>query len=319
MREETKYSQAIGIDFGGTSVKCGVAKGREIKGEIERIPTKSFTHAEALLDAIAEKIKDLHERYPKAECVGVGVPGAVDFERGITYNLTNVPGWDRVPLKDILFDKTGLPVVVDNDANCVAYAEWRFGSARIYKNVVAVTLGTGVGGGLILNGELFRGSRSAAGEIGQISVDYQGREGPYGNFGCLERYIGHEHISRHAMDLYMLAGKTEEVAAERANLEVLSKSARDGDPVARQAWGDVATWLAHALANIVWVLNPDAILVGGGVAAAGDVLFDPLRKCLQSLLSEEFWEMLHVIPAEFGNTAGVLGAAALANEYIGKP
>lgn len=304
----------LGIDFGGTSVKIGVVRGDEVIGEIVRIPTRKHNGPDALIGAIVEEIVQLRETYPKIAAIGIGVPGAVDFENGVTYNLTNVPGWANVPLRDIVSEKTELPTILENDANCAAYAEFRCGVGQGYRNVVVVTLGTGVGGGLILNGELYRGSQFAAGEIGQMSIDYDGVEGPYGNWGALERYVGHQQITEIAVRRFREAGR--EIREDNCSPEALAKAAYSGDEIAHQVWSVVARYLGSSLASVVYLLNPDAIIVGGGVSYAGDVLFDPLKERVHSMLSEEFSEQLHIVHARFGNTAGIIGSGALAAELV---
>ncbi|MEM9281924.1 MAG: ROK family protein [Verrucomicrobiota bacterium] len=306
---------AIGIDFGGTSVKLAVVEGSELLTDVYRIPTQNFDGPEALIDAIVETVKSVRLSHPEVEAIGVGVPGAVDFAAGMTYNLTNVKGWSSIPLGREMREKTGLPTVIDNDANCMAYAEFKFGAGQGYRNVICLTLGTGVGGGLILNGDLYRGSQYAAGEIGQMSIDYQGVEGPYGNFGALERYIGNRQIEEMAGGMYRAAGL--EVPAEHTP-EELAKLAQAGDAVAIEAWGRVACYLSTALSSIIYVLNPDAIVIGGGVSYAGEILFNPLKRQLRGSLTPECLDHLHVVPARFGNTAGMIGCSALASELSGR-
>ncbi|NNE93458.1 MAG: ROK family protein [Verrucomicrobiales bacterium] len=306
---------ALGIDFGGTSVKAGVVRGESVLGEIERIPTGEFSGPDALIGAIVEKIAAIRERHPEIEAVGVGVPGAIDFANGVTYNLTNVPGWTSVPLREILIERSGMPTLIENDANCMAFAEWRFGAGRGFENVVCVTLGTGVGGGLILNGQVYRGKQFAAGEIGQMSVDYRGVDGPYGNFGALERYIGNRQIGEMARRMYReIAGR--EISEDESTPEFLAGRAKEGDAVACQVWEEVSVLLGTVLTSIIYLLNPDAIVIGGGVAHAGDLLFDPLRKKIESGLSEELIEGLKIVPARFGNTAGIIGCSAMALEEL---
>jgi glucokinase len=303
---------SIGVDFGGTSVKLAVVSGAEILGDIERIPTRQFDGPEGLINEIVSVIDRFRQSHSTIAAIGIGVPGAVDFDRGVTYNLTNVPGWSNVPLRDMIARRTGLPAVLENDANCAAYAEFKCGAARGFRNVVVVTLGTGVGGGLILNGDLFRGSQYAAGEIGQMSVDYRGVDGPYGNFGALERYIGNQQIAELGVRRFLEAGR--ELSEDNCSPESLAQAAAAGDGVAQTVWAEVADLLGTALTSVVYLLNPDAIVIGGGVAHAGDVLFAPLRERMRAMLSFEFYEALKIVPAEFGNTAGIVGGAALAVE-----
>lgn len=305
----SKKTQAIGVDFGGTSVKLAVVEGAELVSDERRIPTQDFKDSESLIERIVAEIDVLRSAFPSVDAIGFGVPGSVDFAAGVTYNLTNVQGWVEVPLRDIMKEKTGLSVVVENDANCMCFAEWKYGAAEGFKHVICVTLGTGVGGGLILNGDLYRGSQYAAGEIGQMSIDYQGVPGPYNNTGALERYIGNRQITKWAGRLYDEAGvaRPDDISPEN-----MAKLAQDGDPIADQLWKNVASCLGSCLMSTVFLLNPDAIVIGGGVSYAGDVLFEPLREYLEKSLPSECFAHLTIKHARFGNTAGIIGSSALA-------
>lgn len=306
-------SKAIGIDFGGTSVKLAIVSGAELVSDIHRIPTQDFDNPDDLIARINQEINLMCEENPGASAVGIGVPGAVDYGAGVTYNLTNVKGWSEVPLRDIMQEQTGLPTVLDNDANCMAFAEWKYGAASGYRHAVCVTLGTGVGGGLILNGELFRGGAYAAGEIGQMSVDLNGVEGPYGNSGALERYIGNRQIEEMAKELYRTNGA---LAPEDCSPENLATLAAKGDVIAVSVWQNVANYLGACLMSVVYLLNPEVIVVGGGVSHSGNLLFDPLKKKLQDTLTLECFENLTVVPARYGNTAGILGSSAMALDLL---
>lgn len=303
----------IGVDFGGTSVKLAVVSGEAILGEIHRIPTQDFSGPDELIDRIAAVVAEARALHPDIAAIGIGVPGAVNFATGMTYNLTNVRGWTAVPLREIVAAKTGLATVIENDANCMAYAEWKFGAARGCRHAVCVTLGTGVGGGLILNGELFRGATFVAGEIGQMSIDLHGVEGPYGNTGALERYIGNRQIVELAAARYAEEGA---IAPDPLSPETLAGAALGGDLVALGVWRRVAECLGFSLASVVYLLNPEAIVVGGGVSEAGELLFDPLRETLRGALTDECFDHLRLLPARFGNTAGILGSSAMAAERV---
>ncbi|MGE9269183.1 MAG: ROK family protein, partial [Verrucomicrobiales bacterium] len=254
----------------------------------------------------------LRSRHPKIVAIGVGMPGFVNFDEGMVHTLTNVPGWDNFPLKKVLEERIGLPVVVDNDANCMAYAEWKRGAGRGMNDLIAVTLGTGVGGGVIANGQMVRGCRFGAGELGQSSIDWQGREGHYGNRGAIEQYVGNRQIAARAVELYEQNGQSRTLSD--CSPAMLSTAAYRGDEVALALWDEVARRLSTALMNACWLLNPRAIVIGGGVARAGDVLFSPLTTHLYSQMSSPFKEHLMVLPARFGNEAGSIGAAAMALE-----
>jgi glucokinase len=305
---------SIGIDFGGTSVKLGVCRGGDLLFTDQPIPTANYAGPQALISEMAVRVARMQESYPEIMAIGVGVPGLVDFERGYVHELTNVPGWKHVPLKSILSEKTGLPTLVENDANAMCYAEYRYGAGRGLKNVVALTMGTGIGGGLVLDGKMYRGSCFAAGEIGQMSIDYDGKAGHYGNLGSLEKYTGNQQIAEHAVIRYAEAGIVKDIAD--CTPKNIAAAAQAGDDIARQIWDEIADWLGTALSSIAWLLNPDAFVIGGGVAQAGDLIFAPLKRKVQSMLSTVVWEKLQIVPAKFSNEAGIIGNAALAaDEY----
>ena len=201
---------------------------------------------------------------------------------------------------------------LENDAKAMAYAEWKYGAGQNLPNVICVTLGTGIGGGLILNGRLYRGSTKVAGEIGQTSIDYQGKDFVYGNKGALEAYVGHVNISGRAKEIYAQAGKA--ISDEEADLRQLAAAANAGDPLAKQLWDDIGLKLGVGLINAIWLVNPDRIVLGGGVAKSGDLLFKPIWRTIESRCERTFWEKLEIVPATLGNDAGIIGAAALALE-----
>ena len=305
---------AIGIDFGGTSIKSGLVRDGRILQRGTLIHTPQYSGAESLLEALKEVVAELRRADPDVRALGIGLPGIVDSVNGVVHELTNVPGWNDVPLRDRLERDTGLCVTVENDANAMAYGEWKYGAAREGRHVVCITLGTGVGGGLILNGQLYRGAQLGAGEAGHMSIDYRGVPGPYGNFGALERYVGNNQIAGRARELYAAAGvgKTLEQCAPAE----LAQAARSGDPIARGVWEAVGAEVGAALANIVWLLNPDTIVIGGGVAKARELLFEPILKSLRERTLSVFHEHLRVVSATLDNDAGIIGNAALALDCL---
>jgi glucokinase len=299
---------AIGIDFGGTTVKSAVVRAGQIVQRGEVIDTLRH-NAESLLAALFDTIAALRIDHADAAGVGVGLPGFVDSVNGIVHHLTNVAGWDEVPLAKLLTERTGLPAIVENDVNSMTYGEWKYGVARGSRHCLCITLGTGVGGGLILDGRLYRGAQLAAGEIGHASIDYRGKPGPYGNFGGLEEYVGNQQIAERAVELYRAAGieKTKEQCVPKH----LEGAARAGDAIAKGLWEAVGDEIGAALASAVWLLNPDTIVIGGGVAQAGDLLFEPIRRSVAARTLTLFHENLRIVPAALGNDAGIIGNAAL--------
>jgi glucokinase len=303
---------AIGIDFGGTTVKFGVVQGGRIIARMPALVTRDYPDHALLLKAIRKTIEELREHNSEVAAIGAGLPGMIDTVHGRVYQLSNVPGWEDVPLTALLEEWTGLPAAIDNDANAMAYAEWLYGAGHGGVNVVCVTLGTGVGGGLILDGKLYRGSQLGAGEIGQMMIDPDGPKGQYGNDGALEKYVGHFQITERAQMLYHDSGLTK--SRKDCSPEALQAAADAGDEIARKVWEEVGCAIAITLCNIVWLLNPDRIVVGGGVANAGEYIFGPIRRVITGQTMKIFHESLTIVPAKLGNDAGIIGGAALALE-----
>ncbi len=306
---------SIGIDFGGTSIKSGLVVGGEIIHRAAPIDTETLGSPEHIVDALVALVRQYGEHPTAPVAVGIGLPGLINHTTGIVHELTNVPGWDEVPLRQILRERTGLSVTIENDAKAMTYGEWKYGAARNARNVVCITLGTGVGGALILDGRLYLGSNFAAGEIGHMSIDYRGLPGPYGNFGGLEEYIGNHQIAARAAARYRAAGR--ELTPEQCTPRQLSDLANAGDAIARQMWEDLGDELGAALASVVWIINPDTIVIGGGVAKAGELLFEPARRSIRARTSDVIHANLSVVPAALGNDAGIIGNAVLALESLG--
>ncbi|PYJ08969.1 MAG: sugar kinase [Verrucomicrobia bacterium] len=309
---------AIGIDFGGTSVKPGVISGKEIISRLDPIPTREHRGADSLLAAVFRAVASLREKHPGVSALGAGLPGIIDGRNGLVRELSNVPGWRDIPLAALLRKETGLPSIIENDANAMTFAEWRFGAGRNQRNVICMTLGTGVGGGLILDGKLFRGSQLGAGEIGQMIIEPHGVPGHYGNFGALEKYVGNRQIVERAQERYAAAGRA--YTLDELTPLLLEKAALKGDVIAKKLWEDLGFEIGIILTNIVWLLNPDRIVIGGGVAKAGELVFGPIKHTIRERTSAVFHEHLEVIPAELGNDGGMIGSAALAVEAAeGRP
>ncbi len=305
---------AIGIDFGGTSIKSAVVDGAHILLHGPPIDTQQHHSAASLVDAIIHVVATLRTVHPSVAAIGVGLPGFVDSVNGIVHSLTNVAGWSEVPLRSMLTERTGLPAIIENDANAMAYGEWKYGAAVGAQHAVCITLGTGVGGALILDGKLYRGATLAAGEIGHMSIDYRGIRGPYGNFGGLEEYVGNVQIAERAVKLYAASGITK-TTGDCTPL-ALAKAAHAGDEIARGLWNALGTEIGAALASVVWIVNPDTIVIGGGVANAGDLLFDPIRREITARTIPVFNAHLRILPATLGNEAGIIGNAALALDAL---
>ncbi len=306
----SQSKQSIGIDFGGTSIKSAVVENGAIIERGAIIDPAKYESSLTLIEALFDGIKALRATHPKIEGIGIGFPGFVDCKSGIVHSLTNVKGWHEVPMVRMLQERTGLRAAIENDANAMAYAEYLHGAAKGAQNAVCVTLGTGVGCGLVLEGKLFRGTRFAAAEIGHTSIDLNGPRGVYGTPGDLEVYVGNKQTAERAARLYKAAGRPR-TPAECTPAD-LSSLAAQGDSIAIGLWEQIGTEIGAALANAVWLLNPDAIVIGGGIAKAGPLVMDPIRRTIRDRVSPLFSEQLKIVPAELGNDAGIIGCAELA-------
>jgi glucokinase len=298
--------------MGATTTKTGVVTDGKIILRGEVIETRQDGDTAALIDGFIREIRRLKTIHPEIEAVGFGVPGIINPVDGVVVNLTNVKGWHQIPLLSIITEKTGLACSLENDAKAMAYAEWKHGAGEGVPNLVCVTLGTGVGGALILNGRLYRGATWVAGEIAQMSIDYAGVDFVYGNKGALEAYVGHHQISARAKQIYKKAGKN--LSDEEAHPDHLIKTANAGDELADKVWAEVGLKIGVGLTNVIWLVNPDRIVIGGGVANAGERLFGYIRQTIRARCEKTFWEKLEVVPATLHNDAGIIGPAALAIE-----
>lgn len=303
---------AIGIDFGASTVKAGVVFQSHVIDLAPPIATQEFDEPSALIDAMAGIVRSLQENHPGVTSLGVGMSGFVDYDKGWVHGMTNVPSWEGIPLGRLLEEKTQLPTVIDNGANCMAIAEWKCGTARGMRDVVFVNLWTGVGGAVVANGQLIRGSQHVAGEIGMCSIDWKGRARKCENPGALEEYLGSSEIVGDARDAYAAAGM--EKNPQDCSINALIAAAYHQDAIALERWDQMGRMLAVAAANACWLLNPQAVVIAGSITRAGDLLFRPFREELFSRLSNPFKDHLMVLAGSFGADAAMIGAAALALE-----
>lgn len=301
---------SIGVDMGGTSIKFAVVQGTKIVFKGEPMHTQQYPSPDSIVTEIGNRLRGIMQQFPTVKAVGMGLPGFVNHKAGTVDSLTNVPGWYDIHIRDILEEATGLPAAVDNDANCMAYAEWKLGAGRGMSDLVCLTLGTGIGSGVIANGQFLRGHLSAAGELGQMSIDYKGRIGYYGNQGAIEDYIGNREIQAEAQAAYAANGQVRSL--DECTPIDIENAAKAGCPIAAALWDDIARKLATCLMNCHYVLNPEAFIIGGGISKAGDLLFAPLRRYLKAQLYAPHYAQLKILPAQFGNEAGIIGAARLA-------
>lgn len=299
----------IGVDLGATNIKLGlIDRDRIILKQI--LPTKDFPSKEELLSGLCHNVSRLLAKRkvsPKDVLgLGIGAPGPVDSRKGIVYYFPNIKGWRNVPLKQIIQKKTGFPVFVDNDANLMCLAETRIGAARGKRNVVALTLGTGVGGGIVIAGQLYRGASFVAGEIGHIPLNETGPKCNCGGIACLERYIGNRYILEKAVAVF----------GRDISLERLTALAKQGNLKALGIWQEMAGHLGICLSGIVNFLNPEAVVIGGGVSNAGRFILDTVRKVIRMRAMPPQAKAVKILKAKLGNDAGMIGAGFLVKETL---
>jgi glucokinase len=310
----------LGLDIGGTKLAAGVVSA---EGEVlswERTPSEATEGPDRVIARLVDlgrlSLRRAAVSIEDINAVGAACGGPLDPEAGVIINALNNPGWVNVPLKRMLEGALGRRVYVENDANAAALGEHRFGAGRGIDNLVYITVSTGIGGGLILDGRLYRGENGNAGEIGHLQVAYNGRACHCGGQGCLEAYVSGTNIARRAREalvseepslLLELAGTPDRITAE-----TVADATRRGDGVATRVWDETIDVLAAGVASTINAFNPRLVIIGGGVTAAGDLLFEPLRRRALARAMPPLAAVTRIVPAELGERTGVIGAAAVA-------
>jgi glucokinase len=319
-------SWAIGIDLGGTNIKTAVVD--EAKGILfeETQPTDSAAGPEGVVRQLAFMADAIYQRAAETldtdlfAGIGLGAPGAVDVAKGTLSYPPNLPGWGRYALRDQLQRRLeeahGLktPVIIENDANAAAYGEAIFGGGNAFRDFMLVTLGTGVGGGIILDRKLYRGPTGTAGEIGFMIIDFEGQNVHAGIRGTIEGMIGKERIVELACHHEGLSPRLTELCncnTERLSPRHLEQAAREGDAVALRTWERIGSILGVGLANVTALMDIRKFVIGGGIAAAGELIFAPAMMQLHRSTLPSMHDGLEIVPARLGNKAGIYGAAAL--------
>jgi glucokinase len=310
----------LGIDIGGTNLVVGsVAE----DGSTVVATASEPTHAEAGATDVVDRLVGLAERaiaatrreVPGADILGIGVgaPGPLDTRRGIVLLTPNL-GWVNMPLRQIIHDRLGLPAALDNDANCAVLGEWWVGAARGARHAIGITIGTGIGGGIILDGRLYHGASDVAGEIGHTTIDTEGRRCKCGNYGCLEAYASGPNIALRAVEELQAGAESRPRALVNDDLSKITaqtvyQAAADGDELALEVVNDTAKFLGVGIGNLLNIFNPEVVVVCGGVTLAGAHLFEPLRREAARRAFKPAVAACRIVPGELAGTAGVYGAA----------
>ena len=316
-----KKNIAIGVDLGGTNIVSAIVN---YQGKIVnrlKVPTLAERGKEATIKRIIETI---HENIIQSTIaldniigIGIGAPGPLNVKKGIINFAPNLPGWEGVPLKKILEDEFNMKVVLENDANAAAWGERCFGAGQGVNNLVCFTLGTGIGGGIIIEGNIYHGSNYGAAELGHMTVNKDGPRCNCGNYGCLEAYSSATGIKNRIKSRIQKGVKSHFLTfdndhlIESMSLKSIFETARMGDDLTQSVVEEAIAYLGIAIANIANMLNPEMIILIGGITNEGDNLLNPLKKEVAGRTLNSNYKFLKIVIGKLGDLAGALGAAAL--------
>jgi len=314
----TRY--ALGIDIGGTNLVVGAVAedGSRLLG-LRTEPTGAVHGPDSVIDRIAAMVKNTVAEAtsidPAARIAGLGIgsPGPLNTQTGVVILTPNL-GWVNFPLRDRISERLELSATLDNDANCAMLGEWWVGAARGARHAVTFTLGTGIGGGLVVDGKLLHGASDVAGEVGHITIETNGRRCGCGNDGCLEAYASGPAIARRTVE-GLEAGADSSIRLivhgdlNAVTAQTVYEAAAAGDPLALEVVHDTARYLGVGVANLINVLNPEVVVICGGVTRAGDRLFVPLQREVNRRAFRPAVQACRIVPGELPGTAGVYGAA----------
>jgi glucokinase len=320
----------IGVDLGGTNLRAAIVD--TSTGAYSHL-TSIETLARDGHDAVMARMTDLIERIitvsglSKSEIggIGIGVPGVLDLERGLTVFLPNLPGtWPNVPLRDTIIDRVGLPVALLNDVRAMTLAEWQFGAGRGVDSVACFAIGTGIGGGLVINGRLHLGIGGTAGELGHQTIDFNGPLCGCGNRGCVEAFASGSAIAAMGakavlQGLTTRIGEMVDYDLNRITPHVIYDAACAGDVIAKDIFEQAGYYIGVAVSNVLVSVGPRRVVIGGGVAQAGDLLLDPIRRTVIDRVRVMPVEQVSIVPAELGPQAGLIGAASWAKHSTAGP
>jgi len=317
----------VGIDLGGTNIVSGcVAEDGSALHGVRSVATGAEEGSDAvvrrIIAAAKESMAETLRAVPGAELVGIGVgaPGPLDTRSGIVLLTPNL-GWVNMPLRARLHEGLGLNTALDNDANCAILGEWWRGAARNTRNAIGLTIGTGIGGGIIIDGRLYHGSSDIAGEFGHMTIDANGRRCKCGNYGCIEAYASGPNIALRAVEALESGAESSLPSYVGGDLRLITaqtvyQAAHAGDELALEVVRDTAKFLGAAVASLINIFNPEAVVIVGGVTLAGDSLFEPLSREVSRRAFKPAVAVCRIVPGTLTGVAGVYGAARAYLEQV---
>ncbi|MGA1868861.1 MAG: ROK family protein [bacterium] len=312
----------IGIDLGGTNLRGGAVT---MDGHITHSAIKP-THAQQGVEHVIHNLKACIDELIASQNpspllgIGIGCPGIIEIKSGVIHTSPNLPGWNDVPLKQIIEEHFRVPVYIENDANTIAYGEKWYGAGRTVSSLICLTLGTGVGGGIILDGKIWHGCMGMAGEVGHMTIIYDGITCNCGNRGCLEAYASASALVKRTLELLNeghkstlshICGKGEEVTAE-----IIYKAAKENDALSRRILHDIGIYLGIGIATLINLLNPEMIVIGGGMSHSWDMFYPSMVEEIRKRAFDIPVKSAQIVRAQLGDNAGIIGAVALISHAL---
>ncbi len=315
----------IGVDLGGTNLRAGIVdvETGQVTG-LRPVPTLAREGHDAVMERMADLIRSIiAASESKISGIGIGVPGVLNLDRGTVVFLPNLPDrWENVPLSAVIAHRVGLPVYLLNDVRAITYGEWKFGAGRGVETMACFAIGTGIGGGLVINGRLHLGIGGTAGELGHQTIDFNGPLCGCGNRGCVEAFASGPAIRAMALKaitqgLTTRIGELVDYDLNKVTPEIISQAAREGDALAKDIYDQAGTYIGIAVANVLVSIGPRKIVIGGGVAKAGELLLQPIRRTVKERVTVMPVDQAEIVSAQLEN-AGIAGAALWAAERAGQ-
>ena len=314
----------IGIDLGGTNIHTGIVNSKGAVLARKFIPTLVSEGVDRVIERLCQVIRELMEGYPSADFqgIGIGAAGIIDIAEGEIVSSPNFPGWRNVPIRGIISGRFGMQVILDNDANAAIFGEQWAGAGIGKRSLIGLTLGTGVGGGIILDGLLWHGSDGMAGEIGHMTIVPDGRRCSCGNRGCLEAYASATAILNRTIE--SMPSHPENNLLEIAQIkdpseltsEKIFQAACSGNEPAKEIFRETGVYLGLAIGSLINILNPEIFIIGGGASQAWDFFYPAMMEEIGNRALKEPAERISVVPTKLGNDAGLIGACGLVAQYL---
>jgi glucokinase len=308
-----------GIDVGGTKIAVALADSDGSVLSLAHFPTQVELGPHRIIDGAMKEIERMAgDARGSLATVGIGCGGPLDRKRGVILSPPNLPGWDEFPIVELAEKKLGVPALLDNDANAAALGEYQYGAGRGFRNLVYMTISTGIGGGILINGELVHGVGDGAGEVGHIPVLLDGPICGCGARGCLESLCSGTSIARRAKER-LVAGEQSSllsIGSDNVTAKTVAEAALRGDALANEIWEQTVFYLAYGLNSIIATLAPEAIILGGGVSTAGEQLLEPLRRRVNECVKIMPVDRVQILQASLGANSGIHGALILARRAL---